>query len=86
MWTREANATVIDQNGKVIYFGLERFVRDLLDRAGGSWRLLKGVLGAVTVPGDYLLSKLPVGVLQAPRTIRQRTTRGQECPWWVGIC
>ncbi len=29
MWTREANATVIDQNGKVIYFGLERFVRDI---------------------------------------------------------
>jgi len=24
-----SNATVIDQNGKVIYFGLERFVRDL---------------------------------------------------------
>jgi hypothetical protein len=29
MWTREPNDTVLDQAGAVIYFSLERFVRDL---------------------------------------------------------
>jgi hypothetical protein len=29
MWTRQADDTVIDEDGKVVYFGLERFVRDI---------------------------------------------------------
>lgn len=29
MWVRDADDTIRDQDGKVIYFGLERFVRDL---------------------------------------------------------
>ncbi len=40
--------------------------RSLLDRAGGSWRLLKGASAVVTVPGDYLLSKLPFGAFRLP--------------------
>jgi hypothetical protein len=29
MWTRESDDTVLDENGAVVYFSLERFVRDL---------------------------------------------------------
>lgn len=41
--------------------------RSVLDRAGLG--ALKGVAGLVTSPGDFLLSKLPLEMLRAPRSV-----------------
>ena len=43
-------------------------VRSVLERAGPSGRLLKGISGLVAAPGDYLLSKLPLRALQPPKS------------------
>lgn len=40
--------------------------RSLLDRAGGSWGSLKAISGLITKPGDFLLSKLPLGLFRPP--------------------
>jgi len=40
--------------------------RGLLDRGGGSWRVLKGISGLATMPGDFVLSKLPLGLFRPP--------------------
>ena len=43
-------------------------VRSVLDRGGALWPTLKGVAGLVSVPGDFLLSKLPLTILRPPRS------------------
>jgi hypothetical protein len=48
--------------------------RSVLDRGGLAW--MKGVAGVVTSPADFLLSKMPLGMLRAPEssfTVRPAT-------------
>jgi hypothetical protein len=42
--------------------------RGVMDRGGGAWPALKAATGAFTAPGDFLLSKLPLGVLRPPHS------------------
>jgi hypothetical protein len=42
--------------------------RGLFDRVGGILPRLKGVSGLVTAPMDFLLSKVPLGMLQRPKS------------------
>ena len=43
--------------------------RGLFDRVGGGLAKLKGVAGLVTAPMDLLLSKVPLGMLQRPKSL-----------------
>lgn len=42
--------------------------RSFLDRAGGVFSMLKGASGVVTTPMDFLFSKVPLGMLQRPKS------------------
>lgn len=46
-----------------------QMARSFFDRGDGAFPVLKGVAGAVTKPLDFLLSKVPVGMLQRPKSL-----------------
>jgi len=43
MWTYDVDGSIIDQSGKIIFFSLERFIRDvclgLLERTGDPFHI-----------------------------------------------
>ncbi len=42
--------------------------RSFLDRTGGVFPMLKGISGLASLPADFLLSKMPMGMLKRPKS------------------